>query len=453
MDDRKKRLIALSVLIYAAIGGVLYGYDLGVFTGAILFVRNDIPMTTQQVSFLIAAVLGGGAVATLITGPLADWLGRRFMIMVSAIVFLLGVFMVVYASTYSMLLSGRIVQGIGVGIITIVVPLYLTESMPASLRGRGVSIFQLLLTAGILLSGVVDDLFVSSGSWRGMFLMSAIPAVIMLVGSFYLDRSPRWLVMRGRDEEALKVLEKTRSSDEARAELKEIQVVRDLGKSGNRAKGESVFQRRFVVPFLIVLSVAMLNQLIGINSILQYSSAILKDAGLSSNIIAMLGTTAIFAMNFIVTLIIISFIDRIERRTLYSIGAGGLALGLLYCGVIFQFAPDGIEKGYMLFAGLIAFIIFYAMGPGLLVWVVISELLPLKIRSSGMAIALCANSAVSSIWASVFLLLQEKLGFGGVFFIFGCFGILYFLVTFFAIPRVKGRSLEQIEEEFVEKFS
>ncbi len=448
---QRKRWISMAVMTFAALGGVLYGYDLGVIAGALLFVGHDIPMSIQQISFLVGAYLFGGALATLISGPLADWLGRKLLIMASSIVFLIGVLFVVVSDTYTMLLLGRVVQGIGVGIITIVVPLFLSESLPTRLRGRGVAIFQLLLTAGILLAGVVDDLFVRSGNWRGMFVMCAIPGIIMFFGSFFLDNSPRWLVMKGHDKKALEVLEKSRTKEEALKELEEIQKLRMLGDYNiTHFQFETFFQKRFLLPFLIVLGVAALNQLIAVNSILQLGPVILKQMGFDSDLMAMLGSTAIMGLNFLVTLLVLGFVDKIERRLLYGIGAGGLTLALFYCGFISYYWDPGMEKGYLLLAGLLAFILFYSMGPGLLVWVVLSELLPLKIRSSGMAIALCANSLISAIWSSIFLDVADAFGYGWLFCLCGLFGLLYFLLVSFKIPKVRGRSLEEIEASFAE---
>lgn len=449
MDNKRKRMISMSVLIFAAIGGVLYGYDLGVIAGALLFVKQQIPMTIQQESFIVGAVLFGGAIATLISGPLADRFGRRRLIMASSVIFVIGVVMVIFTHTYTWLLIGRIVQGAGVGIITIVVPLYLSEAVPAKLRGRGVSIFQLLLTAGILLASLVDVLFTPSGNWRAMFVVSAIPGIIMFFGCFFLDSSPRWLVMKGMDKHALDVLQKSRSKREARQELAEIKKLRELGKYNEvRFQSETIFQRRFIVPFLIVLGIAALNQLIGINSLLQLGPVILKSAGLSSNMMAIIGATAVTGLNFLVTLVVINFVDKVERKVLYGIGTAGLACALLYCGFVFQLATPGLDKGYMLLAGVLAFIFFYAMGPGLLVWVILAELLPLRIRSSGLGVALCANSLISSAWASVFLTLAHSWGYSTVFWICGGFAVLYFILVITCVPKVKGRSLEAIEEGF-----
>ena len=444
----RTKALSLATFLFAAMGGVLYGYDLGIISGALLFLRHDIPMTDDQMSFLVAAVLGGGAFATLITGPLSDWWGRRRMILVSSVIFIISVFIIVLANSYAVLLAGRIVQGVGVGVITIAVPLYLTESMPAHLRGRGVTAFQLLLAFGILLASLVGLAFTGSGDWRGMFLSAAVPGVIMFFGCFLLSDSPRWLAMKGRYEQALAVLRKTRSEDEAQHELKQMKSALESGRKGFAVPKLKLMQKRYLLPLFIVFAVAICNQLTGINSFLQFSAVILKNGGLDSNVIAMLGSTAITGLNFVMTLIAISLSDKIERKYLVSFGTGGIVLALAYCGFIYWWLPLGMLKGYMLLGGILAFIFFYAVGPGALVWAILSELLPSRIRGTGLAVALFLNSMTSTILASVFLGLVHHIGYTGLFWLCGCFTIFYFLVAACLVPKTKGKSLEDIEASF-----
>jgi SP family galactose:H+ symporter-like MFS transporter len=443
-----KHRMNLAVFIFAAIGGVLYGYDLGIISGALLFIDRDIPMTVNQTSFLVAAVFGGGSIATLASGFLSDWLGRRLMILLSAFIFIISVFIVVFAQSYDMLLFGRLVQGVGVGVITIVVPLYLTESMPTALRGRGVTAFQLLLTLGIFLASLVGLFFTSSGDWRGMFSTALVPGMIMFVGCFFLSDSPRWLAMKGRFDQAYKVLKKTRCTDDARRELVQMRNAVESGRQGFDSAKINIWQRRYMVPICLVFAIAILQQLTGINSLLQLSSVILKEAGLKSNIVDMLGTNAIMGLNFVMTIVAISLVDKLERRTLMSFGTGGIVLSLIFCACVFGFMSEGVDKGFMLLAGVLGFIFFYAVGPGALVWAVLSELLPSKVRSRGLAIALFLNSLTSSIFASIFLGMASHIGYAGVFCVSGFFTLLYFIVCFWLIPKTKGKSLEDIEEQF-----
>jgi len=447
-SEKRKKLFAMSVLIFAAVGGILYGYDLGIIAGAMLFITHDIKMSIDELSILVGAVFGGGAIATLITGPLADWVGRRKMIMLSSLVFIIGVLIVYYSTDFVSVLLGRVIQGLGVGIITIVVPLYLAESVPGKLRGVGVSVFQLLLTAGILFAALVGLFFTPTGDWRGMFLTAIIPGLIMFFGCFSLSDSPRYLVMKGDYQKAREVLSRFRTSDEVEIVLNRMKHLRETHLAHLNDKVETLFQKRFIKPVLIGVGIAMLNQLIGTNAILQLSAYLLKSAGLGSNMLAMVGGTMITGLNFLVTLLAMFVVDKVPRRLLYSIGTGGLTLALIFAGLVLTLVPHSSLQGYLLLAAILLFIAFYAMGPGMLVWVVLGEVMPTRVRSMGMAIALCLNSFISFGFAAIFIKLSNVMGDAGIFFVCAFFGLLYFLMTSLVIPETKGKSLEEIETSF-----
>ncbi len=450
-SEKRKKLFAMSVLIFAAVGGVLYGYDLGIIAGAMLFIRRDIPMSVDELSVLVGAVFGGGAIATLVTGPLADIFGRRKMIMLSSLVFIVGVLLVYYSTNFTEVMWGRVIQGLGVGIITIAVPLYLAESVPGKLRGVGVSVFQLLLTAGILFAALVGLYFTPTGDWRGMFLTALVPGLVMFFGCFALSDSPRYLVMKGQYQKAREVLARFRPADEVDLVLNRMKQARE--KHLSRAAGEiveSLFQKRFIKPLLMGIGIAMLNQLIGTNAILQLSAYLLKSTGLQSNMVAMVGGTMITGLNFIVTLIAMFLVDRLPRKLLYSIGTGGLTLALICAGLTLQLLPHSVLQGHLLLTSILFFIGFYAMGPGMLVWVVLSEVMPTRIRSTGMAIALCLNSFISFGFSAIFIKLSTMMGDAGIFFVCAGFGLVYFLMTSLVLPETKGKSLEEIEHSFEE---
>lgn len=434
---------------FAAIGGILYGYDLGIIAGAILFIRHSIVMTDSQSSFLVAAVLGGGAIATLISGTLADWFGRRNMILAAAIIFLIGVFSLAYAHTYQMVLLGRLTQGIGVGIVTIIIPLYLAESLPANVRGRGISAFQLLLTFGILLASLVGLYFTPTGNWRGMFLSAALPGLILLFGTLFLPKSPRWLFQKGHETTAYDVLCKSRSSSHAKDEIHRMRQLMQTSGKNLRHDFKLLLSKRYLYPVSIVMMVATLQQLMGVNSILQFSAYILKAGGLNSNITAMLGSTAITGVNFLLTIIAFFLIDKLGRRVLLMIGTAGCTLSLFFVGGIHFMLAAGAAKGALLLAGILGFIISYAIGPGVIVWLVISELLPARIRSTGMSVALFVNSMTSTLFASSFLPLVNRIGYTGVFMMCAIAAGIYFMVAFNAIPETKNKTLEEIEFDFV----
>jgi MFS transporter, SP family, galactose:H+ symporter len=450
IKSHNPRAFTLFMIIVSAIGGALYGYDLGIISGALAFMHQDIVMTPTQLHIMPGAVLFGGAFSTLVTGPLCDWCGRRKMIIAAAIIFICGVIVISTATNYPALLAGRLIHGIGVGIVTIAIPLYLAEAVPSGVRGGAICTFQLLLTAGILLSSLVGLFFTESGNWRAMFWSAVVPGILLFFGGCLLPESPRWLCLKGRFDEARAALLKSRAEGVASHELTQMQAAiagsRQIVSGKNRPL--SLWQKQFMRPLLIVLAVACLSQLTGINSFLQLAPTILKNAGLGSDTIAMLGNTAITGLNFWVTLMALLLIDRVGRRILLCVGTAGIVLALVYSGFIFYYLPPGELKGMLLLTGILAFIFFFAIGPGVVIWMVISELLPLRIRSSGMAVALFLNSMTSAILATVFLGLAEIIGYYGVFWLCAFFTLLYFLTVFFFVPETKSKTLEEIEGHF-----
>ncbi len=436
------------IIAFSAISGILYGYDVGVLSGALLFMQGQINLTDQQMSLIGSAVLGGGAFVTLITGVLSDWFGRKKMMITSALLFLVGIYFISHAETYHQVLIARLIQGIGIGIITINVPLYIAEVTPSHFRGRSVSMFQLMLTIGIVVAGFIDLYFTRhGGNWHAMFLTGLVPGVIMLIGSFFIPESPRWLSMKGRPLEALKVLQKTRSEEEAEKELSEMQEARNAVHP-HLNETTTVWQKRYMKPLLFVCIIAILQQLTAINSVMQFGAVLLKHTGLHSNLLAMMGTTGIMALNFLTTFIALCLIDKVGRKTLLSLGTGGLACALFFSAIVMHFTDPGLSQGYLLMIGLFAYIIFYAIGPGIVIWLVLSELLPSRIRSKGMAFGLFLNSLTSALFAGAFMPLIDHFGASGVFLLCGITTSIYFLMAR-RIPETNQKTLEEIEEFFV----
>lgn len=450
MNDRSQRgsvWFSYWMIGFAAIGGILYGYDLGIIAGAFLFIPAHIPMTDAQASFLVGSVLGGGAIATLIAGPLAEYFGRKTMIQAASVIFLAGIFAIYTADTYAAVLFGRLTQGIGVGIVTIVIPLYLAESLPAEIRGRGIGAFQLLLTLGILLANLAGLYFTPTGDWRSMFLTAAFPGFLLLIASFFLPKSPRWLFKKGQVEKALQILTKSRGHDLAHREIQQLSEVQQPRMDFSQHIA-ALMNKRTLWPVLLVFTVAGLQQLLGINSILQFSAYMLKTAGLHSNQQAMLGSSTISLVNVALTLVAFFLIDRLGRRALLLFGTMGCMLSLLsLAGVDFMLHASPF-KGECILVGLLAFIISFAIGPGLVIWLVISELLPGQIRSVGMSIALFINSMTSTLFASSFLPLVNHIGYSGTFLLCSLSAGLYFLITFHFIPETRHKTLEEIEMNF-----
>ncbi|MCK4608362.1 MAG: sugar porter family MFS transporter [Gammaproteobacteria bacterium] len=444
----QQKLFALVIILFAGLGGILYGYDIGIIAGALIFMKHEIALNVGQVSILIAAVLGGGSIATLISGPLADWLGRRTMLTVSAVVFISGIIVLVSSHSFAGVLTGRLIEGVGVGVITMIVPLYLAESAPASVRGSGVTAFQLFLTLGILVAYLVALLFAHSGNWRGMFLCALVPGALFFIGSLLIIESPRWLFFKDKKEQAIAALQRSRSETEVEHDIYMMTKIDIERKQQNVIGQESLWQKHYLLPFLLAFSIACLTQLTGINVFLQLCTLILQHAGLQSNVVSMLGSVGIGVVNFIVTLIAMLLVDKIGRKPLLIFGASGIVIALFYLGVISWLFSPSLLQGYLTIAGLLLFIASFAIGPGVVVWIAISELMPMPIRSKGMAICLFANCLASTVLASVFLKLTHYIGYTGVFWMCGIFTLLYLAIAIFFLPETKGKSLEEIEQCF-----
>jgi SP family galactose:H+ symporter-like MFS transporter len=317
-----------------SVGGILYGYDIGVISGALLFIKNTIPMTDTQIGCIVGAVLGGGLLGTLIAGPIGDHYGRRILILSSCIIFLIGIIQILFSYNFLMIFGARLFLGVGVGMVSVGVPLYVAEIVPSKDRGKYITFFQLLLTFGIVLAYFVDLLFTPSGNWKAMFSVLLIPVLILLFGILRLPETPRWLMANNQTEKARAVLMLIRNHiDEVEHDIQSIQD------SLNKVRGtwSDFFSIQFLGPATVAVLICIFNQLTGINSFLQYAPLILKNAGIHSNLITMMGSAGIGVLNFLVTIIAITLIDSWGRRPLLLLGVFGVMASEIYLGFITYF--------------------------------------------------------------------------------------------------------------------
>src|SRR5437763_2272592 len=362
--DSKKIFYNRFLLIVAGLGGLLYGVDVGIIAGALPYLEATSGLNRAELSIVVAAVLLGSVISTLFAGLLADWIGRRSLMAVSGVMFVISIPMIALAHGYGPLVLGRLLQGTSAGLIGVVVPLYLAECLTASNRGKGTGIFQWLLTAGIAAAALIGLLFsfrlehiVQTGdanaifafknsAWRGIFWVSLPPGILFVIGTLMLSESPRWLLKRERNDAAYAALLRSRSTEQADLELKEMQ---DLAaaetlkrQSGTKVK-DSLLRRKYVIPFVLACVILACNQTTGINSIIAYNTNILLQSGLS-DFAAHLGYVLFTFINFFVTFAGVMLVDRKGRKFLLSVGTAGIIVSMLCTGVLFrQSDKSGID--------------------------------------------------------------------------------------------------------------
>ena len=574
------------LLLVAGLGGLLYGVDVGIIAGALPYLEATSGLTAGQLSIIVAAVLLGSVISTLFAGMLADWMGRKRIMAMSGILFVLSIPVIALAHGYGPLVLGRLLQGMSAGLIGVVVPLYLAECLGAADRGKGAGIFQWLLTLGIVAAAAIgmyfsirvedvaklgdaDKLFAfKDTAWRSIFWVSLPPGVLFVIGSLMVAESPRWLFRRGKRAAARTALLRSRTPAQADVELKEMAEIeaaeQTKSTTGTQIK-ESLFQRRYVIPFVLACVILACNQATGINSIIGYNATILLQAGLD-DVQAHWGYLILTTVNFLMTIGGIILVDRKGRKFLLSLGSGGIILSLICVALIFHqteklrvdcgaalqglvtsdqkvsitfnreqaakllanSGPAGqalgtqpttliaiysygdfraatkvarsddqaakpividrescvpanqvvaffsnpfanlaaartaplkienalitpvpsVQNGWLTAVCIFVFIAFFAVGPGVCVWLALSELMPTRIRSNGMSIALLINQAVSTTIAATFLPTVGKYGYSTMFFAFAGCTVVYFITAAFFLPETKGKTLEEIEEHF-----
>jgi MFS family permease len=579
--DTAKRRYNCLLLFVAGLGGLLYGVDVGIISGALPYLEATSGLSSGQLSFVVAAVLLGSVISTLFAGLLSDWLGRKKIMSLSGILFVVSIPMIALAHGYWPLVSGRLLQGISAGLIGVVVPLYLAECLGAANRGKGTGMFQWLLTLGIVAAafiglyfshrvdevarlGDTEKLFAAKNSaWRSIFWVSLPLGVLFVIGSLMVAESPRWLFRRGQKDAARIALLHSRPREQAEIELKQMEetfAAEQARAAGARVK-EPLLRRKYVIPFVLTCIILACNQATGVNSIIGYNATILIQAGLADNQ-AHLGYLLFTMVNFLATIGAVVLVDRKGRKFLLSLGSAGVILSLVCVGLLFhkteklrvdcrnavqamvltdqtltlvfnqttaakllaeppanastplslvviysyggfqaavppvgsqdaivkpieisraecvpankviaffknpfanldaaRVAPLKIDAalitpvpsqrhGWLTAICLFSFMAFFAVGPGVCVWLALSELMPTRIRSNGMSIALVLNQAVSTTIAAIFLPAVGQYGYSAMFFAFAGCTVVYFITATFFLPETKGKTLEEIEEHF-----
>jgi SP family myo-inositol transporter-like MFS transporter 13 len=573
------------LLLVAGLGGLLYGIDVGIIAGALPYLEATSRLNSGQISIVVAAVLLGSVISTLFAGALADSIGRKPLMALSGLLFVISIPTIAFSHGYSSLVFGRLLQGVSAGFIGVVVPLYLAECLTADTRGKGTGIFQWLLTLGIVVAATIGMYFsfrvqqvaalgdstrllaFKDTAWRSIFWVSLPPGVLFVIGSLMVSESPRWLFRHNKQNAAHAALLRSRHEDQADLELAEMEkaAAAETSKTVTAVQiRESLFRRKYVIPFVLACVILACNQATGVNSIIGYNTNILLQAGLS-DVQAHWGYVLFTIVNFLMTIGGVLLVDRKGRKFILSLGTAGIVFSLLCTGILFRrteklrvdvpeaiqsivdrdqqvtflydekeahallsasrnntvannlrtsmvviysygdfraatnvvrsddpfakpvqitragclpanhviafftnpfgnldrarnapltiehalFTPvPGTRNGRLVAVSLFFFMAFFAIGPGICVWLALSELMPTRIRSNGMSIALLINQAVSTTIAAVFLPAVGKYGYSTAFFCFAGCTVVYLITAAVFLPETKGKTLEEIEVYF-----
>jgi sugar porter (SP) family MFS transporter len=428
----------------AALGGLLFGYDTGVISGALLFIRQVMSLSPTMQGVVVAIALAGAAIGAATAGYLSDRNGRRLVILGAGLLFIAGAIISAVAQGVVVLVIGRFLVGLAIGVASMLTPLYLAEISPARVRGAIVSLNQLCITGGILVSYLVGFVLASSSDgWRWMLALGALPGIILAAGMLVLPESPRWLAGRGRIPDANTVLQHLRGTADVADELNTLRT--DLAREGRQLPGASeLLSPRLRRPLIIGIGLAMFQQITGINTVIYFAPTIFQSAGLSSAATSILATAGVGAVNVIMTIVSIRLIDRLGRRQLLFWSLGGMAVTLLVLSAAFNSGASG-QLAWVAVASVAAFVGFFAIGLGPVFWLLIAEIFPLAVRGRAMSLATVANWSFNLIVSATFLNLVGAVGSAGAFLVYAVLSLVALAFIAMMVPETKGRSLEQIE--------
>jgi SP family galactose:H+ symporter-like MFS transporter len=428
---------------FAGLGGLLFGYDTGVISGAELFFKNDFSLSVFSLEVIVSLGLAGAAIGALGGGRLADLFGRRTLLIATAAIFAVGAIVCAAATSPGMLILGRVIVGLGIGLSSSTVPVYISEVAPADARGWTVSLFQLAITIGILLAYVVDYAFANVQGWRWMFGLSVVPAAIFAIGMVYLPESARWLAKRGYHDRARAVLARIRDTSEVDAELQEIEQT--LARSETHGNWRDLLNPVLRPALIVGIGLAVFQQITGINTVIYYAPMIIQSAGISSASGAILATAGIGVVNVLMTIVSMWLIDRVGRRPLLLTGIAGMVVTLGVLGWAFHSSNRTGSLAWLAVISMMLYVASFAISLGPIFWLLIAEIYPLRVRSSSEGLAATFNWSSNLLVSLTFLTLLQVIGAPRTFWLYGLFAIGAWLFSYRLVPETKGRTLEEIE--------
>jgi sugar porter (SP) family MFS transporter len=429
---------------FAALGGLLFGYDTGVISGALIFIKKEFALSTFEQELIVSIVLAGAIVGALTGGSLSDRFGRRLTLLATSIVFIVGAILCAAAMSIAALVVGRIIVGLGIGLACTTVPVYISEVAPPEARGWQVSLFQLAITIGILGAYLVDFAYAKSEAWRWMLGLAVIPGIILGVGMLFLPESPRWLAKYLHPEAARAVLVRIRGTDNVDSEFQEI--IGSLEQSKERGRWADLLSPTVRPALVVGIGLAIFQQITGINTVIYYAPTIVLTAGISSAAGAILATAVIGLVNVIMTIVAMWLIDRVGRRPLLLVGIAGMAVCLGILGAAFRMQAETSTVAWVAVITLMAYVAFFAISLGPIFWLLIAEIYPLRIRGLAEGTAAGSNWIFNLVVSITFLSLVQAVGPSWTFWLYGVLSIAAFLFSYYMVPETKGRTLEEIEQ-------
>lgn len=437
--DRGTPFLFFSVFI-AVLGGFLFGYFTGIISGALAFIASFFQLSIVDQALAVSIILVAALIGALVAGMLADGIGRKKTIFITSLLFVAGGVISTTSGSFDVFLVGRFVSGLGVGVVSVAVPMYLAEISPPHHRGTLVGSFQLAICFGILASYIVNYLLSDSANWRWMFAVGIFPSAIQTIGLLFVPESPAWLFKKGRKNQTADVLKRLRKDKQWHHQLSEMESSADFHQKGG-------WKAMFTFPLLSVVMIgfflSIFQQVTGINTVFYYAPKIFETVGFGTAKGAIFATIILGIVNVIVTFVATRILDKVGRKILLLIGTLGMAIcfGILSLAYYLQFS----FLGGVAFGTLLGYIIFFAIGLGPVTWVVLSEIFPMRIRGKAMTFAIFGNWLLNYFVSLTFLTFIENLKPQGTFLLYALINVvaLWFVARF--IPETKGKTLEEIE--------
>ena len=440
IDTDKNQLLIFSTA--AALGGLLFGFDTGVISGAIHFIKIEFNLNAYQEGFAVSNLMIACVVGALLAGPIADWTGRKKVLILCAVLFTVSAILSALPRSFTELVIARFIGGMGVGMASVVSPMYIAEISPAKIRGRLVALNQLAIVVGILLSYLSNWLLVDTGinNWRYMLVAEILPAITFLVGLFFIPESPRWLTKEGLEKEALDVLNVVAGAANADHELQEVKKSLAEKKTSLKELFHPSLRRVLVVGILF----SLFAHITGIDTIIYYGPIIFLESGFKTDS-ALLASVMIGITNLIFTFVGMAMVDKAGRKFLLLVGLAGMGISMMLVGFCMQ--SDIISAKWTLL-WIMTYIASFAMSIGVVIWVYLSEIYPTRVRGQALSVATMVLWLGNVILTQLFPVMMERFG-GGTFYIFSFICLLAFIFTWTMVKETKGVSLEEIEEMWV----